>query len=101
MHGLFLAAVTRGYSLVVVRASRCRGFSCCRVCALDRVGSEIVAHGLSCPMACGSLIPGPGIKSMSPALAGGFLTIGPLGKSYHLFFLFKEKGKKKKMRPNA
>jgi len=26
------------------------------------------------------LIPGPGIEPMPPALAGGFLTTGPLGK---------------------
>ena len=31
-------------------------------------------------MACGILVPGPGIKPMSPALQGGFLTTGPPGK---------------------
>ena len=39
-----------------------------------------------CPMACGILVPPPGIEPMSPALQGGFLTTGPLGKS--LFFVF-------------
>ena len=60
--------------------------------------SVVVAHGLS---SCGSWalerrlsscdargkllhgmwdLPGPGIKAMSPALAGGFLTTAPRGK---------------------
>ena len=29
-------------------------------------------------------LPGPGLEPVSPALAGGFLTIAPLGKSPHL-----------------
>lgn len=33
-------------------------------------------------------LPGPGIKAVSPALQGGFLTAGPLGAPYD-FFLFK------------
>ena len=32
-------------------------------------------------------LPGPGIKPLSPALAGGFLTTEPSGKSQHLVFL--------------
>ena len=44
-------------------------------------GSVAVAHGLSCPVACGIFVLGPGIKPMFPALAGGFLTTGPPGKS--------------------
>ena len=31
-------------------------------------------------------LPGPGIEPMSLALAGEFLTIGPPGKSYLVFF---------------
>ena len=38
----------------------------------------VVVCGLSCPMACVDLVPGSGIE---PALAGGFLTAGPPGKS--------------------
>ena len=34
-----------------------------------------------CPVACGILVPRPGVEPMSPAPAGGFLTTGPLGKS--------------------
>ena len=43
-------------------------------------------HGLSCPLACGILVPQPGIQPASPALEGRFLTPGPPGKS--LFSLF-------------
>ena len=32
--------------------------------------------GLSGPAACGILVPRPGIEPMSPALEGGFFTIG-------------------------
>ena len=32
-------------------------------------------------------LPGPGIESVSPALAGGFLTTGPPGKSLAEGFL--------------
>ena len=38
------------------------------------MGSLVVAHRLSCPMACGILVRGPGIKPTSSALSGGFLT---------------------------
>ena len=44
--------------------------------------------------ACGILIPQPGIKPISPALQGGFLTTGPLGKSQKS--LFKKKKRQKK-----
>ena len=37
--------------------------------------------GLSCPPACGILVPRPGIKPTTFALEGGFLTTGPPGKS--------------------
>ena len=39
-------------------------------------GLVVMAHGLSCPDALWHL-PRPGIKPMSPALAGRFLTTGP------------------------
>ncbi|KAJ8796084.1 hypothetical protein J1605_018232 [Eschrichtius robustus] len=31
-------------------------------------------------------LPGPGLKPVSPALAGGFLTTAPPGKPYALYF---------------
>ena len=45
-------------------------------------GLVVAPQELSCPEACG-----PGIKPMSPALAGGFLSTLPLGKSF--FYIFK------------
>ena len=41
----------------------------------------VVAWGLSCPKACGILVPGTGIEPVSPALEGEFLTTGPPGRS--------------------
>ena len=58
-----------------------RRLSSCGVWALEHMGSVVAARGLSCPMACGILVPRPGIEPMSPALEGGFLTTGPPGKS--------------------
>ena len=43
--------------------------------------SAVVAHQLSCSKVRGILDLPPGIEPLSPALAGGFLTIGPPGKS--------------------
>ena len=40
-----------------------------------------VAHGLSRPTPCGILVPQPETEPTSPALEGGFLTIGPPGRS--------------------
>ena len=86
------------------QASHCSGFSCCGACALGTQASVVVAHGLS---SCGSRalecrlsscctlaqllsgmwdLPGPGLKPMSPAFAGGFLTTAPPGKSLLLLF---------------
>ena len=42
---------------------------------------------LSCPTACGILVPGLGIKLLFPELAGRFLTLGHQGG--FLFFFFK------------
>ena len=81
-----------------MRVSHCVGFSCCGARALGTRASVVVAHGLS---SCGSQalerrlsscgaralllcgmwdLPGPGLKPVSPALAGGFLTTAPPGK---------------------
>ena len=83
-------------------ASHCGGFSCCGAWALGTRASVVVAHGLS---SCGSRAlehrlsscgawaqllrgmwdpPGPGLKPVSPALAGGFLTTAPPGKPKEL-----------------
>ena len=54
--------------------------------SLRRASSVVVAHALSCPVACGILVPRPGIKPTSPALESGFFTTGLPGRSQGLFF---------------
>ena len=56
--------------------------------ALGHMGFVVMVHGLSCPKAGGILVSGSGIKPMSPALAGGVLTTGPLQKSLSLPFSY-------------
>ena len=46
---------------------------------LQSTVSLVVAHALSCSVACGNL-PGSGTEPVSPALAGGFFTTEPEGK---------------------
>ena len=55
-----------------------------RACA----GSVVVVCGLSCPIACGILAPQPGIKALSPALQGRFLTIEASGRSQGVQLLY-------------
>ena len=70
-----------------VRASHCSGFSCCGARALGARASVVVERRLSSCGARAQLLCGmwdllrPGIDPMSPALAGGFLTTAPPGKS--------------------
>ena len=52
---------------------------------LKRLGSEVVAHGLSCPEACG-IISDQRLNS-SPALAGRFLPSEPPGKSKSYMYI--------------
>ena len=87
------------------RASHCGGFSCCGARALGVRASVVVAHGLS---SCGSRalerrlsscgtraqlldgmwdLPRRGLEPAFPALAGGFLTTVPPGKSRDSSFL--------------
>ena len=58
-----------------------------RTLLLRRASSVVVVRGLSCPVACGILVPRPGIEPTSPALEGRFFTTGPPGKSHSLLFL--------------
>ena len=53
----------------------------CEILPCGSWASLLVAHGLSCPMACAILVPWPGIKPTFPALNGELLTTGPPGKS--------------------
>ena len=90
--------------LVAVRGLLiCGGFSCGRARALGTWASVVVALRLSsCGLralerrlsSCGAQasllrgmwnLPGPGLEPVSPALAGGFLTTAPPGKSQNHF----------------
>ena len=51
--------------------------------------SSCGVHGLSCPAACGILVPQQGIEPASPAFEGGFFTTGLPGKSL-LFVILTE-----------
>ena len=52
------------------------------------VQAQCLWHRLSCPAACGILVPWPGIEPTSPALQSRFLTTGPPGKSPLVGFFF-------------
>ena len=65
----------------------CGFLSSCGMRAPEHTGSVVAACRLSCPTACGILVPRPGIEPASPALEGGFLTTGPPGKSPHPHFI--------------
>ena len=87
-----------------VRASHCGGFSCCGALALGAQASVVVVHrlricglwALECRLSsCGAQaqflpgmwdLPRPGIEPVSLALAGGFLTTAPPGKSHYYLF---------------
>ena len=72
MHGFLFIYLFIWLHWVLVAVCR---LSSCGACVLD------LAHGLSCPVACGILVPRSVIEPASPALEGGFLTTGPPGKS--------------------
>ena len=58
----------------------------CRIFHCGAQGfSLVVVPGLSCPEACGILVPRPGIEPGPPALEGRFLTTGPPGKSHQYY----------------
>ena len=78
---LSLVAISRGYSLAVVLRLSLQRLLLLQSMGWDAQALVVVTHGLSCPAACGILVPGPRIKPMSPIQAGGFLTTGPPGKS--------------------
>ena len=67
---------------------------CCSTQAFSRCGAQALehtclvakAHKLSCPAACGILVPQLGIKLKSPVLEGRFLTMDHKGSC--LIYLF-------------
>ena len=68
-----------------LQASHCRGFSYCTARVLALAGPVTVALGLSYPVPCGILVPGPGFETVSPVLDGGFLTTGPPGSPWRFY----------------
>ena len=88
--GLSLVAASRGYSFAVHWLLIAVASLCCGAPALGVRASVVVAHRLSSCGARASLfrgmwdLPGPGLEPVSPALAGGFLTTAPPGKSNYL-----------------
>ena len=97
---LFLAVLHLCCCITFLWLQWAGSFSCCEVWVFDAWASVIMAFGpkshyawalepglsscgtgLSCPWSMGDL-PGPGIKLVSPASAGGVLTTGPPGKSF-------------------
>ena len=67
--------------LSLVVASGGSGFSLqwrLLLCSMDSKCTGVSSRGTQAWLLCGMWdLPGPGIEPMSPALAGGFLTIGP------------------------
>ena len=104
--GLSLVVVSGGYS-----SFQCTGFSLwwllllwstgSRRVGFSRCGSRALERRLS---SCGARalllrsmwdLPGTGLEPVSPALAGGFLTTVPPGKSLHFCFICKVNIQKK------
>ena len=77
VHRLSPAVASRGYSLVAVCGLLIVVASLVAHRLLSTPASVVVAHGLSCSVACGISVSRPGNKSVSPALTGGFSTTGP------------------------
>ena len=83
LHGLSLVAASRGCSLAAVhRLIIGNGFSCCGAPALEHAGCSSCGTQASLLPSIWNF-PGLRIEPVSPALAGGFLTTGPPGKSSH------------------
>ena len=86
-HRLSLVEVSRDLSWLQ-RGAHCGSSSCCGAQALGTWASGVAAHGLSsCDTWAQMLhgmwnLPAPGIEPISPALAGGFLSTAPPGKSW-------------------
>ena len=88
---LFLVAAGGVLSRCGAWASHCGSFSCGGAQALGAwvsvdAACRLRGCGKPCSLPCSIWdLPRPGIEPMSPALAGGFLTIEPSGKPYNAF----------------
>ena len=59
--GLSLVVASRDYSSLRCEGFHCSGFSCCGAQTLGARASVVVAHGLSCSVACG-IFPDQGLN---------------------------------------
>ena len=67
------------------QTSHCGGFPCCQAWSLGHMGSVIVAHRPSCPMACVIFLD-QGTKSSAPA--DRLPNTGPPGKSPKIYLVY-------------
>lgn len=65
-----------------------KDFFNCNLRAFRHAGSVVVTGSLSCPAACGMLLPQPGIRPASAELEGRFLTSEQSGKSHNIVMHF-------------
>ena len=82
--GFFFFLIWLHWVLVVTHRifpASCRIFRCSGW-APEHVGLVSAAYRPSCFLACGILVPWPGIEPVFPALQGRFLTTGPPRKSW-------------------
>ena len=83
--GVYSSSRCAGFSLrwlllLWSTGSRAAGFSSCGLRALE---CRLSSCGTRAQLLCGMWdLPGPGLEPVSPALAGGFLTTEPPGKSW-------------------
>ena len=86
-----LVVASGGYSLVAVHRLLIAVASLAAEHGLQSTQSSVVvAYGLSCLVTCGIFLD-QGLNPASPALAGGFLTTGPPGRSQSRYTLFGSK----------
>ena len=89
VHQAFLwragSPLRRSVTLTAARGLRVRGSAACSTQAfqLRCSGSAVMTCRLSCPMACGILVPQPRMEPMNPALGGGSSPTEPPEKSLH------------------
>ena len=87
VQGLSSVAASGGrLSSCSARATQCSGFLSWRAQALGHVGSEVAAHGLSCPTAYGIFLDQGSNPRPPHWQADRFLTTGPPGKAHHYSF---------------
>ena len=57
-------------------------------CVMWKLSLQFINSGLRCFVACGILVPRPGIEPVSPVLQSRFLTTGPPGKPHIFSYCF-------------